>query len=56
MYNEELLTDKREVNRWLFRHFNTGNTYTNKKGRIGSIECWINKEFIANIFSTPKLE
>ena len=29
---------------------------TNKKGRFGSIECWFNKEGIANIFSIKKLE
>ena len=32
MYNEELLTDLREGNRWPFGHFNAGTTCTNRKG------------------------
>ena len=56
MYNEELLVDAREGNSCMFGHFNTGTTSTNKKGNLGSIECWINKEGINNIFSIPKLE
>ena len=40
----------------MFGNSNSGTTYTNNKGCVGSIECWINKEGIANIFSIPKLE
>ena len=54
MYNEELLTDIREGNSWLFGDCNAGTTSTNKKGHFGFIECWINKERIDNIFSIPK--
>ena len=56
MYNEYFLTYAREVNNWLFGHFNVGTTSTNKKSRVGSIECWINKEGVANIFIIPNLE
>ena len=47
----------RERKIWLFAHnCNSGVTYTNKKRKFGSIECWFNKEGIANIISIPKLE
>ena len=48
MYNEELLTDTRK-NSWLIGHCNAGTTSTNKKGRFGSIEYWLNMEGIANL-------
>ena len=56
MYNEELITDVREGNIWIFGHCNDVKTFTNNKGRFGSIECCLNKEGIANIFRIPKLE
>ena len=39
IYNEELITDAREVNSWLFRHCNIGTTSTNKNRSFGSIDC-----------------
>ena len=56
MYNEYILADMRGGNIYLFGHCNTGIASTNKKGRFGSIENWINQERILNIFNTPKLE
>ena len=56
MCNEEILKYVREEKRNIFGHCNTGTTTTNKKGSFGSIECWLNKEGIAKIFSIPKLE
>ena len=55
MYNEELLADVGEGNIWMFGHWNTCTTPANKKVYFGSIECWINKKWIAIIFSIPKL-
>ena len=40
----------------MFGDCNTRTTPTNKNVHFGSIECWINKEEIANIFSIPKIE
>ena len=56
MYNEDLLVDAREGSSWLFENYNKGTNSTNKKGHFGYIECWFNKEGIANIFSITKLE
>ena len=56
MYNEELITDVREGNIWIFGQCNDVKTFTNNKGRFGSIECCLNKEGIANIFRTPKFK
>ena len=56
MYNEDLLKYVREWNSCLFGNCNAGKTSTNKKGHFGYILYWINKEWIANILSTPKLE
>ena len=39
----------------MFGCFNSGNTYTNKKGLFSSIECCLKKEGIYNIFVIPKL-
>ena len=40
----------------MFGHWNAWTACTNKKGWFGSIEFWLNKEGIANIFSIPKLK
>ena len=40
----------------MFVHYNAGTNSTNKKGCFCSIEWWLNKEEIFNIFSIPKLE
>ena len=56
MYNEDLFVDAREGSSWLFENYNKGTNSTNKKGHFGYIECWFNKEGIANIFIIPKLE
>ena len=40
----------------MIAHSNAWTTSSNKKKCFGYIECWINKEGIVNIFSTPKLE
>ena len=56
MYNENLLTDVREGNSWLFGYYNAGITSTNKNGRAGYIECWLNKEDFDHIFCNPTLE
>ena len=56
MYNKDPLTDMREEKICMFGHCNVVNTSTNKKGHLGSMECWLNKEYITNIFSIPKPE
>ena len=38
-----------------FGHCNTGKMTTNKKGWLGSIGYWTNKEGIVNIFSIPNI-
>ena len=39
----------------LFSHCNSGTTATNTKGMLGSLECWINENRIANLLSIPDL-
>ena len=56
MFNEDILSYAREGNRWLFGHCNAGASSANKKGCFGSIEFWLNKEGIDNIFIILKLE
>ena len=46
----------REGNIYLFGNFNAGTTSTNKKVNFNSIECFISKKVISNIFGVPKLE
>ena len=38
-----------------FAHCNSGTTATNTKGMLGSLECWLNKNGIANLLSIPEL-
>ena len=43
-------------NIWIFGNFNVGTTSTNNKSILGSVQCWLNKESISNIFRIQKLE
>ena len=49
--NVGLLIDFHESETFLYVHCNAGTTSTNLKGDYSSIDCWLNEEGIANIFS-----
>ena len=53
--NPDILTNIFESPDTLFAYCNSVTTATNTKGNLGSLECWLNKNGIANLLSVPEL-
>ncbi len=54
--NANLVQDIKTTKDGLTGHCNAGTTNTNKTGKFGSLDIWVNTEGIANILSLDKLE
>lgn len=54
--NADLVKSIKETKNSLTGRCNAGTTHTNKKGKFGSLEVWVNEQGIANILSFDKLE
>ena len=54
--NSGLLTGVNESEIFLYRHFNAGKTSTKLKEDYGSVDCCLEEEWIANIFSIHVLK
>ena len=53
--NPNILTNIFKSTDKLFVHYNSGTTTTNTKGMLGSLECWLNENGIANLLIIPEL-